>query len=425
MSLLGFDLMASLAESGSVKEYYQLHLTEELFKPSELELFHFVDSNVRKYGKIPSTTTINDFLSAYEEQLPVATEPPRFYKDKVYERFIANGIKQITAQTKEIYEDHTQGPLEALNFMATEASRLAISKNSGKLIDFRESHDIIKADYNEKFKGGDNYGIQTGWPYLDEMSGGLVGGDVIVYLGRPGMGKTWMLLYSAHHAWFHQKKPVMFVSMEMVPLLIMQRLASMHTHYSLTKLKKAELSTKAYNNMLKGLKQVGTEEHPFWVVDGNLTTKIEDIFMLANILQPEAIYVDGAYMVKTNDRRVNANRWDRIAYVVEGLKSNIATELHIPVSATYQLTRDSIKKTKKEGDRLGLEDIYGGDSIGQIASLVMGLMQHDTVETINRRRVDIMKGRGGEIGGYDINWMFDFMNFDQYIPEKPEDLQFI
>src|SRR6185369_691046 len=104
-------------------------------------------------------------------------------------------------------------------------------------------------------------------------------------------------------------------------------------------------------------------EEPCWIVNGNLTSSIQDLISLCRQLKPHKVYVDGAYLVKA--KGIN-NKWDRIAYVAESLKSDVATDGNMPVTATYQFGKDAAKKQKK-GDALGLDDIYGGEVIGQVS----------------------------------------------------------
>ena len=186
----------------------------------------------------------------------------------------------------------------------------------------------------------------------------------------------------------------------------------MHTHKNLTDVKKAQLPTPYYKQFVKGLQTLDGFEEPFWIVDGNLTATVEDIWALALQLKPEFIVIDGAYLLKHPNRRLN--RWDRVAENAELMKQALATDLNIPVFASWQLNREAAKKAKK-GQETGLEDIGYSDAIGQISSIVLALDEEDSVETLKQRKVSVKKGRNGEVGSYYINWDFHNMNFSQII----------
>lgn len=81
--------------------------------------------------------------------------------------------------------------------------------------------------------------------------------------------------------------------------------------------------------------------------------------------------------------------------------------------ASYQMNRDAAKKKGKKGEKPGLEDIAYADQVGQVASVVLGLMQEDSVETLIHRDVDILKGRDGQVGQFRIKWDFKAMDFSQ------------
>ncbi len=58
-------------------------------------------------------------------------------------------------------------------------------------------------------------GISTGFAKLDEMTGGMHGGDLIIIAARPSMGKTAMALNIAQHVSLKLKKTVAIFSLEM------------------------------------------------------------------------------------------------------------------------------------------------------------------------------------------------------------------
>ncbi len=231
---------------------------------------------------------------------------------------------------------------------------------------------------------------------------------------------TFKVLKSAHYAWWTQKKVPLVISMEMKPLLLMHRLTAMHTHKNLTQLKSATYSTKTYNGIMTDLHSLEGFEVPFWIVDGNLTATIDDIWMLCRQLKPESVYIDGAYLIKHAQQNIKKN--ERISKTAEGIKA-MAGDLNLPFTSSYQLNRE-VEKLKK-GEEAGLEHIAGADDIGQLSSVVLGMLEAESVETIQRRRVSIMKGRNGEVGEFFINWDFNTMNFDQWEESQGSDLTFL
>jgi replicative DNA helicase len=99
----------------------------------------------------------------------------------------------------------------------------------------------------------------------------------------------------------------------------------------------------------------------------------------------------------------------------------LATELDIPVVVSYQLNRDAAKKIKKQkSDEVDLEDIGYSDAIGQLSSIVLALLEEESVETLLARKVTVLKGRYGETGSFRVNWDFQKMDFKQIIEGTKE-----
>jgi hypothetical protein len=116
-----------------------------------------------------------------------------------------------------------------------------------------------------------------------------------------------------------------------------------------------------------------------------------------------------------------------VAENCELLKEEIAGNLGIPVAASWQFSREAAKKMgSKKGGAVGLEDIGYTDAIGQISSIVLGLLEEDNVETMKKKTVTIMKGRSGESGEFKINWQFEpVLNFDHFVEQEVGELEYL
>ena len=416
---IGITLLAALLKKGVLKDYLARSLKEKYFKPSEQEMFLEVDKFIKSFGAMPSSHWLEDKVSEYGIEVPHTPEVEEYYYAKFKDRYVADSLKVAMTDASSLIKNGE--PHAALIDLVSKIVDLSIQTSGHQIVDLRESFELLHKEYKTKQKYGDDYGIKMGWPSLDAMTGGLMGGDMVSYVGRPAQGKTFNLLYSGHYAWYHQKVPTLVVSMEMIPLLLIQRITAMHTHYNLTHLKNAELSTKAYNkvgHIMTGLKDFDV---PFWIVNGNLTATVDDIWALCKQLKPELVLIDGAYLVHTGDKRMG--KFERIGAVAEATKSRIATDLNVPVISSYQFNRDAVKK--KKGETAGLEDIYGSDVIAQVSSVVLALLEDDSVETITRRKVDILKGRSGEVGQFFTNWDFWNMDFSEFKEDTIENLKYL
>jgi hypothetical protein len=55
---------------------------------------------------------------------------------------------------------------------------------------------------------------------------------------------------------------------------------------------------------------------------------------------------------------------------------------------------------------------------------VLGIFEENSIETMQRRRIEILKGRGGEKGRFFTRWDWIGMRFDEILPESVEELHF-
>ena len=276
--------------------------------------------------------------------------------------------------------------------------------------------------------------MHCGWPSLDEITGGLIKGDLISFIGRPAAGKTWQMLYAAHHGWetsgkahlLAKEKGVecdvppqsrMFVSMEMATLAITQRLAAMQSHQDAFKVKSAALLKDNKQKLTASLYEIQGYPAPFYVVDGNLAATIEDIAILARQLKPDAIFIDGAYLLAHPTER---DRYRRVAENCHLMKRELAQLA--PVAASWQFAKTASKK--KKGDKADLDDIGYTDAIAQISSIVVGISEEESVETMKCRVNEIMKGRSGETGAFRTNWNFQTMDFQEVAMIDLNDLHY-
>ena len=143
-------------------------------------------------------------------------------------------------------------------------------------------------------------------------------------------------------------------------------------------LKNAALTTGQSTKAKKAMKALKGFKAPFWVVDGNFTATVEDIFVLARQLKPDGIWIDGAYLLKHPKER---DRFKRVAENADMIKQNLSDIC--PVVCSWQFAKSAVKKNFKKGEKPGLEDIGYSDAIAQVSSLVMATLEEDRAKPIS------------------------------------------
>lgn len=402
---LGLKAILRLCEDQHPLRWHRAKLLPDLFKADEKPVFEWANDHVLKHHALPQVVTLRQQFPQMKEV--EAPEPATYYLSLLENRFAYETLNRANIESQG-YLKADKGMVEtAAEVLRAALARITEQKYRTRIMDV--GLEAPKALIQAYHHAGSLEGVADfGWPYLDGITNGAQGGDFISIVGRPAAGKTFLVLKGAVYNW-RKARTAMVVSMEMAPMAMCQRVGAMYTGVPISQLKAAAFASKTYKKFTDSLFEMPTEKGKLYVVDGNLAADPEDVYMLANLLKVDALWVDGAYLMKNKNRKMD--RYTRVAENAEAMKQHTG-DLGIPTIASYQFSREASKK-KKGNDKVGLEDIAYSDVIGQVSSIVLGLFQEDGVETMLRRKVDVMKGRSGEIGSFYINWLFDTMNFDQ------------
>lgn len=408
---IGNKALVSLITNSDPMDWYKFKLREEYFRGTEVDVFRTISKHIQSYSKLPELETL---ASYHPEIRPLVTpEPPAYYRDLLVSRYKYSLIKDTLTKSQGIIGE---SPLEvdrACDLLLEVVGEINNTKYNERILNFREDAPaMLRQEY---YNRDDKREHKFFWDYMDNMADGFHAGDVVSYVGRPARGKTFMLVRTALQNWQHLGARPLIVSMEMTPLSLSQRMAAMYAEVNLTQLRSHSFATASEKKFRGGLERISNEGQDLFIVDGNLAATAEEVYMLASNLNCDSIYIDGAYMLKHPNVRLD--RFTRVAENVELMKQ-YGSQLGIPTVASWQLNREAAKKGGKgtknaPAQKSGLEDIGYSDAIGQISSIVIALMEPESVETLNRRVLSLMKGRNGEVGEFAINWDFMRMDFNQ------------
>ena len=415
---LGTSFVAALSATPSMSAFFGYGAIDHLFKGNEVELWGFVSEFVKKYGGLPKFETIAVHTG---QTLSAPMEPAGYYLDLMRIRHQEIMIKAAMKKAQDQLQPGGEGSEAALLQITQMVLKLVTQEQGNQIADMREAYKALVAHYAAQ-QTGSLGGLKLGWPYFDDMTGGIRRSDLVSLVGRPGIGKTWQMLYAAYSGWLEAEldpqsegEPRLFVTMEMDILSVEQRLAALHTKVKMNAIKKSAMTTFELKTYKHGLKVMAGFKSPFWVVDGNLTATVDDVLLLARQLKPKAVFIDGAYLMKHPTER---DRYKRVSENADDIKKKIANEIG-PVVASWQFAKTASKK--KKGEEVTLEDIAYADAIAQASSIVVGLFEEDSVENLKQRRVKILKGRNGETGEFLAHWNFDAMDFSEVLPAAPLD----
>jgi replicative DNA helicase len=228
------------------------------------------------------------------------------------------------------------------------------------------------------------------------------------------------------HIWRELRLPVLFVSMEMSKEQIIERCSAIHARMPLDEItyrRGRGLTRPALERLKQRLGALREDPVAFNVADTSMVQDIGQIHALARQLRPRVLFLDGGYLVGSEDRHLKFNQ--RIDQVSRALKREVASGLHIPVVVTWQVNREGSAGKLKKGQRVSMEHIAGSDAIVQDADLLCALTEDESPETILCRTVEVVKGRQGQRGQWKIHWDWERMEFGDYVEPKERALHVV
>ena len=250
-------------------------------------------------------------------------------------------------------------------------------------------------------------GVPTGYPDLDEMTGGLQKGDLVIIAARPSMGKTSLVVGMALHAAIAHQAPVALYSLEMSKDQIVQRMLCHEGLVDLGALRRGRLSDDDFVRLAQAAGHLNTA--PIWVDDSGSLTVLE---MRAKARRLKAdqpnlamIIVDYIQLMGSNGKA--ENRQQEVSEISRGLKA-LAKELNVPIVALSQLSRAPEQRTDH---RPQLADLRESGAIEQDADLVMFLYREERYMTeaeaeekgvVGHSELIIAKQRNGPTGSIDL-----------------------
>jgi replicative DNA helicase len=298
-----------------------------------------------------------------------------------------------------IYAD--QDPQEII---AKLQHRISDEKNfsGSSLITSAEMSSKLFAAIETRSKSIDAFtGIPTGLQGLDKVMDGLVGSNLILVGGRPGMGKTAFSLNIARHV--ARTLPVGLISLEMSDQENGMRMLASETGEKLWKFRKGYIDKTEWSMVTSGI--VALSNLQLFFADRSVRTlrAVEStIYNMAISKQYQLVIVD--YIGLINVEGKNLNREREISMISDALKS-LAMRFNIPIIALSQLNRSLEQRQDK---RPTLADLRDSGSLEQDADIVLFLYRDDYYNehspTPGIVEVNVAKGRNIGTGIVKLRW---------------------
>ena len=265
--------------------------------------------------------------------------------------------------------------------------------------------EITKENKDSYFKEREVKPLYIGFDKLDDLLGGLEGGDMIVIGARPAVGKSALVTQITSNL-AKQGKRIGFYNLEMQNKQVYERFVVSESGIALTRLRRA-------------IKFLGDEEEKFnkanetlekaenIVITSGGAKSVSDIRSESRHMDYDIIIIDYLQLLKA-ETTYRGNRAAEVGEISRAIK-NLAMELNIPIIALSQLNRVSEMKETKEPTMAELRE---AGNIEQDASVIMLMWNLDSDDR-TKKGCKIEKNRQGNTGKVVMRFNGDLMKFEE------------
>jgi replicative DNA helicase len=386
-SLLGAMLLSKDAIATAVETV----AADDFYKPAHAHLFEAI---VTLYGAgepvDPVTVSealrrneLLDALGGKQAVLRIQVATPAASNAAHYARIVADHalLRRLVAVGSEIAElgytlpeDITEVLDRAESLVFDVANRRQTTSLRGIHSTLQDSLTHLEALFE---RDGPLTGVPTGFRDLDEVLLGWQPSNLIVVAARPGQGKTAFALGTATHAALHERRPVVFFSMEMGYLELTQRILAAEAGVDSRLLRTGRIPETDWTRISKAVGRLA--DAPLFI-DDNPHLTVMDMRAKCRRLKAQhgdlgLVVVDYLQLMSTGRRA--ENRQVEVSELSRGLKV-LARDLDVPVLALSQLNRSLEYRTDK---RPMLADLRESGALEQDSDIVAFIYRDETYNT--------------------------------------------
>ncbi|HND52846.1 MAG TPA: replicative DNA helicase [Pirellulaceae bacterium] len=264
-------------------------------------------------------------------------------------------------------------------------------------------------------------GVDSGFKGLDEMTGGLHNGELIILAARPSMGKTACAMNIAEAAAIDQKVPVLFVSLEMSAIELADRMLCSVARVNGHRLRNGSISREDRQRLVETAGKISLA--PLFVDDSPGRTVTEIAAAARRIRRREnalgLIVIDYLQLIEPDNPK--DPRQEQVARIARRLKG-MAREIKVPVLCLAQLNRQA-EDSKDHIPKLS--HLRESGAIEQDADVVMFVHREeyfhrgeDREAYAGQAELIVAKQRNGPVGNVLLEWHKDFTRFQDRTPER-------
>ena len=322
----------------------------------------------------------------------------KHYATNVRTAAVRRALDDVGIQAQQIAHDDDDDHVDAVSRIQARLSDVVEGLQVGGPVPIADAVQDAMSELDERLRLGTPAGLMTGFPSLDEVTGGFRPGQLVVVGARTSVGKTALALNITSHM-ARKSRNVFYVSLEMTRVELSNRLISAEARVNGMKLSSSELASDEKTRVVDASEVVSG-----WpiTIDDSRNLGVDLIASRARMLrrrgQLDVMVVDYIQLVRPeNSRDV---REQQVAKVARSLK-NLAGELRIPVICLAQLNR---QYEEKGNTRPKLSHLRESGAVEQDADIVLLIHRPDDGNGKQVPKLIIAKNRNGPKHEFELEW---------------------
>lgn len=321
------------------------------------------------------------YLADLIDMVPTAANAG-FYADIVVER--ATLRRLVEAGTRIVQLGHAAEGGEIVDVVNEAQAQIYAVTERGQSEDFVPLGDVLDETLNvieaTQNRGGQVTGVPTGFAQFDDLTQGLHGGQMIIFAGRPAMGKTTLGMDVLRSASIHNGKTSVIFSLEMDKTEITMRLLSAEAQVPMNRMRDGSMDDRDWQSLARAMKRIS--DAPLFMDDSANMSLMEIRAKCRRLKQKHdlGLVVIDYLQLMSSGKRVES-RQQEVSEFSRSLKL-LAKELDVPVIAISQLNRGNEQRQDKTPM---MSDLRESGSIEQDADLIVLIHRPDYYEKETER----------------------------------------
>ena len=395
MNLDGAFLAALLREGKEALLYaMESGVTSEILDEDFGGAYTFILDYYREYKDLPAPDVVLARTGVVPEGVPGNSE---FFTKEVRNRQLFRWLqKGIDASSRCLEQGDPQGSFEALEELVRDIRKASLTTNAVIPL-FGMGSEVL--DHYDRMKAGER-GILTRWPSVNESTLGFWPEDLIMFVARLSVGKTWSSIILANDAWRDGKR-VLYVTTEMSRLKIATRFFAVTHEMPYARVRSGQLDPFMERQFRIDVERLQNEDG-IGLVGGDFDFRIESLEAAIEQFEPDIVVCDIAYLLISSGK----DRFEKASNVFDDLK-RLAKRTKMPIVVTSQLNRSG------QGRAPTAANIALSDTAGWNADVIFGMIQTDDLRQDRRMLLKPLKIREGTSDEIELNWDFENMNFNE------------